>query len=59
MESSSGRKNMTKQEYEALVERMLSAQLKETEDLADYDENGLETIDLSDEKPTSAAASKP
>ena len=45
---------MSKQEYEALVERMLSAQLKETEELVDLDEDGLETIDLSNEPATTS-----
>ena len=40
---------MTREEYEALIERMLSMQLREAEQLADVDENGLETIDLTDD----------
>ena len=41
--------SMTRGDYQALVERMLAMQLKEAEQLADFDENGLETIDLTDD----------
>ena len=40
---------MSRQEYEALVERMLAMQLKEAEKMGDVDENGLECIDLTDD----------
>ena len=47
---------MSRQEAEALVERMLALQLKDMEQMADYDENGLETIDLSEEVTTTSKA---
>ena len=37
---------LSREEYEALIERMLAIQLKETEQMCDLDEDGLETIDL-------------
>ena len=60
---------LSRAETEALLERMLAMQLKETEEMADVDEDGLECIDLTDDigattsgltsvgKPQPAAAS--
>ena len=47
--SSNLNSKLSREEYEALIERMLAIQLKETEQMCDVDENGLETIDLTED----------
>ena len=46
-----GNSQMSREEYDALVERMVAMQLKQEAELAmvDVDENGLECIDLATE----------